>query len=377
MMIPSGNFGSMQTFTNPDLPGQTFVRNPDGSWGTLQLAPRPGTTMAKGIIKPDIQGIANTNPVNFAPPPPPPEVTAPFQQSPLAPSPVPSVSGAGAGLPGTIPAAPPIQNPIPPELAPPVFNVVPPAPDPVPSPVPPALAPPPAAVLPPVTPPPQPQPSVNLAPPPPPPPPPEAPITAFANPIQNLQNLQAQSSPLAPPQAAPAPPVGMPDIPPPMPGMQNMPITAPSITTLPGTGGAPVAPQTIGESIASVAQDITPPVQTGDAVGNTGIPGTTTGTGMQGLAPAAGGPSSTEFSPLAPPTDEGPKSIQFKPNIPRPVAPSLIGNDVEGFLGDLSQMQFGPGGILGAPGGQRRAQGQTEADFLKQLLSQGLFGVGL
>lgn len=420
-------------FFFPSIPNVPYYRSADGRYWTPTGGGQFATMDNPG-------GIAFLNaeqqfrelqaqPVQTPPPPapPPPEVTAPFQQSPLAPSVVPPAIGTGAGVPMPTNGPVPVQNPIPPELAPPVFNVVPPAPAPIANVLPPELAPLPPPPLPPVTasplappaqlppefappqltaippvtnitpadmgaPPPVPAtaPSVNAPPPKQilPPPPPEPPVTGFAaDPVARLLDMQAQAtpnmgSPLAPPGLANeqgAPPPSTPlihnldtGIPSPLAPMTNVPATAPSV---PGQI-TPAPTQTVQETVGGTVPQGGAVTPTAAPVGEEGIPGTMTGTQAPGITPAAGGPSSAQAPGLAPPGEmEGPRPIPFNPNTPSPAAPNFgSGMSIEDFLGDMSRFQFGPEGILGVPGGPSRKSGQTEADFLRSLLNQGLFG---
>jgi len=382
--MPKGNWVSGPIPLNMDVYVNKFggatVYDPatNTAWSlqnTAMLGDYQARTAAQAA---QTQAAANTNPANLTPTAPPPEVLSPFQQSPLAPP-------AGA-----------VQNPIPPELAPPVFNIPPPAPAPVANVLPPELAPPPPAPLPPVSstpnlspqdlgapppaaPLPPAAPSINAPPPqsalPPLPPPPPAP--AFSDPIVNLQNMQAQASPQMSPLA---PPVGLSAERGEIPASPLVnPLNANTPSPLAPMEGVPATPQSVPGQITPVpTQTLSESVIAPTAGGATTIAGPE-GTQTPGLTPAAGGTSEAQAPSLAPPGDEtGPQPIPFNPNTPVPATPSLApGSSIEDFTGDLSKLQFGPEGILGVPGGPTRPKGQSEADFLRTLLSQGLFGAGL
>lgn len=175
---------------------------------------------------------------------------------------------------------------------------------------------------------------------------PAAPAAPAFDPIQFLQQLQSQAAPMANPIAGPngpspdaMPPPGVPAFSPPTGALPQVPVP----TVQPPAPPSPTT--TMGESVGAASPSV---------------------------APAAGGPSGGMSPALTPPTDNS-SPIPFNPNLPTPAQSTLSPNaSIEDFLGNLGGLQFGAQGILGVPGGPQRAPGVSEADFARQLISQGL-----
>ena len=65
-----------------------------------------------------------------------------------------------------------------------------------------------------------------------------------------------------------------------------------------------------------------------------------------------------------------PMEIPFKPNTPTPVPTTMplgAGRDAEEFLADFEKLGLGPQGI------SKKAEGQTDAEYLRALFESGLF----
>lgn len=198
------------------------------------------------------------------------------------------------------------------------------------------------------------------------PPPPALPAASPLpfDPLAALAAIQSQASPMANPVAGPS-----------LPNNVNQMATMPQVTPIDGGMPSPLAPvEPLPGAPAALPGNPQPgPVQTqtlGESIGQ--VPGAGGGS-APGLAPGAGGGDATGTAPgLAPPVDEGPQPV-LKPNTPTPPTSTLGPNaSVEDFLGNLGGLEFGAQGILGVPGGPQRATGQSEADFLRSLISQGL-----
>jgi len=412
----------LQTFTNPSRPGEIFVLTPSGiyqQWNqtTKQVGPIPGMPVAgidfaaPSFLTPELTTPARPgefNPAPFIPPTPTP-TTVPSPGLPtadLAPQPpvvTPPAVGAGAGVPTPVAGPAAVQNPVPPDLAPPAFPVIPPvASGPVASPVSSVLAPQP--VLPPVsqniTPadlgiPPTPAAAAPATPPAPPvnepqatplpPPPPPMPAPSSFNPLQALASIQASAAP--PPMASPIAGNNSPLAPITPPNSANQMAATPQVSPLDAGLPSPLAPMSPppGPPTAMPGNPLPGPVQAqtlAEAVGgqpqaNLPPPGTASApAGTPGLSPQAGGDTTSIAPLLAPPGEEaGPQAIPFRPNTPTAATPNLSPNaSIEDFMGNLGGLQFGAEGILGVPGGPKRATGQSEADFMRSLLSSGLLG---
>lgn len=314
-MTPTGNFWQGQElFTNTNSPGLQFIPSSDK---TSFFAVDPGT--------------------------------AALPVAPLAPPQTASLPPSLSPPPMTVPQGevlPPVAS------APPPPNILPPVNAPAEAPLPPPSAPAPAA------------PAASA------PPAPQSMPPEF-NPLASLAAIQSQAAPMANPVAGPTPPNSanqMPALPQATPidggsASPLSPLAPPAIgapNTMPGSPQpGPVVPQTLGESVGGQ------------------MPSTAAPAGTPGLAAGGDAGVSPGMAPgLAPPTEEaGPSAIPFKPNAPTPGTPNLGANaSIEDFMGSLGGLEFGPGGILGVPGGQKRAAGQSEADFLRGLMSQGLMG---